>query len=61
MDELKIRQFFFFRILDDKINKIILGKEDACDFFDAFGLMVQGILFILTMLVLLCKYIFTVL
>jgi hypothetical protein len=55
MDELKLKQFFFFRILDDKLNKIILGKDDACDFFDAFGLTVQGILFILTMIVLLCK------
>ena len=43
-----------FRIVEDKLNKLEL-ESDSCDFFDAFGLMVQALLLFLTIVVLLSK------
>ena len=44
-----------FRIVEDKLNKLEL-ESDSCDFFDAFGLMVQALLLFLTIVVLLGKF-----
>lgn len=55
MNSFFAKHYSFYRVVEDKINKMILGEEDACDFFDAFGILVQLILLVLTISILLCK------
>ena len=44
-----------FRIVEDKLSKFELEK-DACDFFDSFGIMIQCLLLVLTIIVLLGNF-----
>ena len=45
---------FFFRVFEDKLKQIE-EHHDECKFFDTFGILIQFLLFILTMIVLLYK------
>ena len=51
----RFSSYLIFRIVEDKLNQLEL-ESDSCDFFDAFGLMVQALLLFLTIVVLLSKF-----
>lgn len=49
---------FIYKIIEDKLQKVDDDNTQACQFFDAFGILVQFILFLICISFLLGKYLY---